>query len=79
MPVTSPASAPVKSAAESADTAIAAVVAVAALPSRSPVIVPAAKLPFTSRSTSADGVFRMAAAFTAEMPEAMPAAGIPPT
>ena len=69
-PVTLPASEPVK---------LSAVVAVAALPARLPVIVPAEKFPFTSRFTMVPGVLTLVAAMAALAPLATLAALWPPT
>jgi hypothetical protein len=70
VPVTSPASEPLK---------LVAVVAVEALPLSDPVIVPAVKLPEASRLTIVEAVFRFVAALAAFAPDATFPADTPPT
>ena len=73
VPVTSPVRLPVKL------VALPAVVAVAALPFRTPVMMPAEKFPLASRVTSVLAVFAEAAVLARVAPAAMFAALRPPT
>ena len=75
VPVTSPSKAPLKSTASSA---LKAVVAVAAFPSRFALIVPAEKSPLKFRRTIAPGVFALLALLPSVMLPVLPEIVIPP-
>ncbi len=79
VPVTSPASDPLKLVAVPAVVAVIAEVAVVAFPSKSPVILPAAKLPPASRLTKVPAVLASVAALARSVAAFIFAAVDPPT